>query len=346
MMNKYKKIVIKLFSLFFLLITLIISMNYFVDPYGYNSRDNKFIKNLTMFNKPHVTGARISSYGNYYLIGSSRMARVDPRLIESLTNKKTHNIKIDGATLIENTILASKVKDKGSNFIYSFDAFSLNKNRQNFSEISKRVDIYEEDLNKNFIISKYLNSDITIRTLQHVIKNLKNEKSNKQFLLENSRVPFISKELAKFDSGISNKLSKANFSNFDLYPRKDIIKLAKLANSNDIFIIFPQHIIYYSLFSENQNIESQYFSAISTLVNNTKAKVWSFYGVNNLTIEKNNFIDNGWHFKPHLSNIIFGQIFNSQVGRSQKGPGFQINSDNLNEYMDLVKSDIKNLKNN
>ena len=46
MMNKYKKIVIKLFSLFFLLINLIISMNYVVDPYGYNSRDNKFIKNL------------------------------------------------------------------------------------------------------------------------------------------------------------------------------------------------------------------------------------------------------------------------------------------------------------
>ena len=41
-------------------------MNYLVDPYGYNSRDKKFVKNLTMFNKPNVTSSRLSSDG-YYL---------------------------------------------------------------------------------------------------------------------------------------------------------------------------------------------------------------------------------------------------------------------------------------
>jgi hypothetical protein len=339
-MIEYKNILVKVLILFILIFFLIISMNYQVDPYGYNSRDKKFIKNLTMFNKPNVTNSRLSSDGYYYLIGSSRMARVDPKLIEALTNKKTHNIKIDGATLTENTMLAEKVKEKGSNFIYSFDAFSLNKNRQNFSEISDRADAFQKELDKNLIISKYFNSDITIRSLQHIIKHLNNEKINKQYLSENSRESFISKNLAKLDSGISNKLFKANFSNFDMYPKSQIINLANLAKSNDIFIIFPQHIIYYSLFSEYQDIERQYFSAINTLVNNTKGQVWSFYGINDISIDKNNFIDNGWHFKPYISNIIFNQVFNSNSGQIQSNIGMQINRDNLSRYLNLIKQEI------
>jgi hypothetical protein len=335
-MIEYKHTLLKVLILFFLMFFFVISMNYLVDPYGYNSRDNKFLKNLTMFNKPHVTNSRLSSDGYYYLIGSSRMARVDPRLIETFTNKKTHNIKIDGATLSENILLAEKVKEKGSNFIYSFDAFSLNKNRQMFSEISNRADTFQIELDKNLIINKYFNSDITIRSLQHIIKNLNNEEIDKQYLSENSRESFISKKLAQLDSGISNQLLKANFSNFELFPKSQIINLANLAKSNDIFIIFPQHIIYYSLFSEYQDIEKQYFSAIRTLVNNTKGQVWSFYGINDITMDKNNFIDNGWHFKPYVSNIIFDQVFNSSSSLIENN-GTQINRENLSTYLSLIK---------
>ena len=66
----FKKSVQKISVNFLLAISFIIALNYIVDPYGYNSRDYKFIKNLTMFNKPHVTNARINSDGYYYLIGS------------------------------------------------------------------------------------------------------------------------------------------------------------------------------------------------------------------------------------------------------------------------------------
>ena len=47
------------------------------------------------------------------------------------------------------------------------------------------------------------------------------------------------------------------------------------------------------------------------MVLNTDAQVWSFYGVNEITLEKNNFIDNGWHFKPKVSNIIFKEVFDT-----------------------------------
>ena len=129
---------ISLFCLFFL--------NYIVDPYGYQNRDGKFIKNLSMLNKPNVTNARINSDGYYYLIGSSRMARVDPNTIEFISNKKTHNIKLDGATLKENILLSSKVKDNEKFFIFSFDAFSNNFNREKFPEINSRYSIYASEL--------------------------------------------------------------------------------------------------------------------------------------------------------------------------------------------------------
>ena len=110
----YKKHILKIFLSFLLTLFLFSVMNYLIDPYGYQSRDDKFVKNLTMFNKPNVVNARIHSDGYYYLIGSSRMARVNPIVIENITGKKTHNIKIDGATLSENRLLASKVKEQGN----------------------------------------------------------------------------------------------------------------------------------------------------------------------------------------------------------------------------------------
>ena len=142
----YKKSLQNLFILFSLILLSIVALNFIIDPYGYKSREGKFIKNLTMFNKPHVTKARINSEGYYFLIGSSRMARVDPNVIEELTGRKTHNIKLDGATLLENTLIASEVKERGNFFIYSFDAFSFNKNRQNFQRLIVDITFIEMKL--------------------------------------------------------------------------------------------------------------------------------------------------------------------------------------------------------
>ena len=86
----YKKYLKQIFLYFFLALFFISALNYIIDPYGYQSRDGKFVKNLTMYNKPNVTNARINSDGYYYLIGSSRMARVNPQMIEKISAKKTH----------------------------------------------------------------------------------------------------------------------------------------------------------------------------------------------------------------------------------------------------------------
>ena len=318
-------------------------MNYFIDPYGYKSRDGKFIKNLTMFNKPNVTNARINSDGYYYLVGSSRMARVDPKVIEVITGKKTHNIKIDGATLSENSMLASQVKDQGDYFIYGFDAFSTNKNRETFKEINKRYKIYSKELESYKSFIKYYNSDITIRSIQHLIKYLLKEKINKQYIEENFQDSSFRFDLAQNDSGVLNNLEQSNFSNYEAYSSEEITKLAKLGTKDDIFIIFPKYVSFYYLFSKHQDVESKYFSAIRSLVENTEAQVWSFYGVNKITQTQNNFIDNGWHFKPQISNIIFKEIFETEVDISRDKIGVLVTKENLNDYLSNLRKDISNI---
>jgi len=337
----YKKYLKKIFFYFFLVLFLISTLNYIIDPYGYQSRDGKFVKNLTMFNKPNVTSARINSNGYYYLIGSSRMARVDPHMIEIISGKKTHNIKIDGATLIENSLLASKVKENGNFFIYSFDAFSSNKSRQNSKEINNRFKVYKKELMGFEYWSKYYNSDITIRSLQHVIKSLKGENRSKQYEEENSRNESFSLKKAVNDSGVSNNLKKANFVDFDIYSQQSIIKLAKLGSEKDIFIIFPKYLSYYSLFSKYQNIQSKYFEAIRSLVLNTESKVWFFYGKNGITENINNFIDNGWHFKPQVSNIIFKQVFGDGLKDAEQEYGVLLTKDNVDNYLSKISIEIR-----
>ena len=294
-----------------------------------------------MFNKPHVTNARINSEGHYYLIGSSRMSRINPHEVEEITGKKTHNIKIDGGTLAENIILAAKVKEGGKFFIFSFDAFSINKHRQEYKEIKKRYKNYRSELDKKIFLSKYYNSDITIRSFQHLIKLLKKEKLNKQQLEENSRYSSYSLNLATSESGILNNIVKSNFSNFHVYPDELIIKLAKLGKKDDIFIIFPIHQHYYSLFSKYQDIEKKYFSAIRVLVRNTEAQVWSFYGINNITKIEDNFIDNGWHFKPQVGNMIFEQIFSKKKKIIDYQSAYQINKENLDDYLSNTSKEIE-----
>lgn len=314
-------------------------MNYIVDPYGYNSRDDKFIKNLSMLNKPHVTNARLNSNGYYYLIGTSRMARVSPKVIEDITGRDTHNIKIDGATLEENLFLAREVKKREKNFIYSFDAFSLNKNRLNHKEISTRYDSYKDEFNATTLLTKYFNPDITIRSMQHILKSINKTDISKQFINENSRNEDFNLEGVISDSGVLNNVNKKNFSNYVPYSNSEIINLAKIATEEDIFVIFPKHYFYYALFSKYQNIEKKYFSSIRLLVENTKAKVWIFYGKNYITQNKHNFIDTGWHFKPKISNLIFSEIFNKS--NPVHSFGIMLDKSKINSQLNKIGNIVK-----
>lgn len=340
---KYKRYLQKLLLILSFFVLSIFLLNYFIDPYGYMSRQNKFIKNISMVNNPQVINARINSDGFYYLIGTSRMSRIDPHIIEILTKQPTHNIKIDGATLRENYYLAQEIKKRNKNFIYGFDAFSLNITRNNYDEINYRFELYKNELQNNNRFTNFYNSDITIRSLQHLSKNLQNYPYNKKYIEENEHNFNYNKQSILDHTGIANNTNKKNFSNYKIYDEQDIIALAKLGTYDDIFIIFPKHFYHYQLFQKYQNIEAQYFKAIKLLVTNTNAKVWSFYGYNDITIDKKNFDDNGWHFKPKISELIFKKIFYKEDDKIPKNFGVLLTKSNIDSYLKQIHLQIEDI---
>jgi len=109
-----------------------------------------------------------------------------------------------------------------------------------------------------------------------------------------------------------------------------------------MFIIYPKHIFYYKMFQKYQNIENKYFHAINLLVKNTKAKVWIFYGKNSIILNRNNFDQDGSHFKPKISNIIYASIFNDDSVSVPQEFGVQLTIENIDEYLGNLKKQIKN----
>lgn len=297
-----------------------------------------------MTNQPDILNARLNSDGYFYLIGTSRMEAIDPNLIERITKEKTHSIKINGSTLRENKFLAQEVKKRDKNFIYGFDVFSLNANRNAHKEISARYTSYKNELANNNLLTKYFNSDITIRSFQHMGKKFKKYPYDIKHIEDNNAQHDYSFHSILEDSGIANDFPKKNFTNYKMYEDNEIIELAKTGTKNDIFIIFPKHVYYYTLFQEHQNIEEQYFHAIKLLVQNTNAQVWSFYSSNSITTNKENFDKNGWHFKPKISSIMFKKIFEPNHETSPDDFGILLTHENIDDYLRDVHDQIARIK--
>jgi len=313
--------------------------NYYIDPYGLLSTKNKYIDNVTGLNNPTITNMKVELRADYYLIGTSRLIRVHPDIIEKYLNKKTYNINIAGATFRENYLLARKVKTNKKNFIFGFDAFSLNKNRLAYSEILNRVSSYESKLLKNFTMHNYMTSQFINASKNHILRQIKNEHYERYFIDENIENENFTLNSISKHLGLDNGDKKKVFANFDIYSESEIIHMAKIASKDDYFLIYPKHYYHYLLFQKHNDIEKKYFRAIQLLVENTSAQVWSFYGINEITKNKNNFDEEGWHFKPKVSDMIFKNIFDSNI---EKKYGKLITKDNVIEYLSEQNRYIKN----
>ncbi|MCK5110278.1 MAG: hypothetical protein KAQ94_02070 [Arcobacteraceae bacterium] len=339
-----KKWLISFFLLTVFLILSVISFNYSIDPYGYQSRNNKYMKNLSEVSKTTILHNRIISDGYYYLIGTSRMVRVDPSYVEKTSTKKTHNIHIDGSTLKENYLLAKYVKNKDKNFLYGFDAFSFNKSRLEYAEIKNRYNTYKKELSSSpNLFTQYFNAELLSASIKHKKYIRKNKDFYENFKTENKYNYQYSLESVNNDKGYDNKQLKKNFTNYKGYSEEEVIKLAKLATKNDKFIIFPKHYYNYILFNKYQNINKQYLNAIRILVNNTKAEVWSFYQINDITMNSDNFDGYGWHFKPKIANMIFKRIFTLNKSNKQNDFGILLTSKNIDTYLNTLTHQIQGL---
>tara|TARA_B100000795_G_scaffold242739_1_gene206191 strand:+ start:747 stop:1784 length:1038 start_codon:yes stop_codon:yes gene_type:complete len=318
--------------------------NYLIDPYGLNSNRNKFDLSLTDISKANILNLKINLQADYYLIGTSRLIRVSPIIIENyFLDKKVFNIGISAATFKDNLMLAKKVISKNSNFIFGFDTFTLNKSRLNNNFLINRYETYKEALTSNNTYSEYFSLDFLITSFADIYKRISGEKLNQFFISENIKDINITLDgVEKFVKDIG-KDGISNFNNFETISEKDIIQLAKLASKDDIFIIYPKHYYHYLLNQKYQNIEEKYFRAIEILVNNTNAKVWSFYQINNITKNEKNFDENGWHFKPKIANMIFARIYEDNITLvNSNNFGILLTKDNVQQNLSDVSRKIKN----
>jgi len=311
--------------------------NAIIDPYGYFSREHKYVKNLTRISKPVILNTKLYTDASLYLIGTSRQRRVNPQLIEQLTGMDTQNVNITGSTFSENFILAKKVKDLGKHFIYGFDCTSLNRYRvENFHEITQRYMSYKEELSKTrSVYVALLNADIIQLSIQSLLDKHRHIDYDQIEKHENAQHYTINPKVLIGAVDGSNK--KSSYSSYTPYSDDEIIQLAKLADKKDVFVIFPKYFGWYAMF-QKYDIEQKYFHTISVLVKHTDAQVWIFYGNNSITNHADNFDTNGWHFKPKIAKLIFSKIYQKKGTSVPKDFGILLTKKNVDKVLSALST--------
>lgn len=331
--NAFAKIVC---VVFFIGVPICFAINYFADIYGLKSTQNKHAKHLTS-SKIALYKPRVEAKAPYYMIGTSRTEYIDYVLLSKYLNKHSIRLGMGGASLKELLFLTQKVKENGKNFLLGFDTFSLNINRKEYS-LKKRLKPAFENATPVF----WTDLLDTATFIKYLLTRLP---YNQKILDDDSQIPqknspkFI--ESRYFDKNFDDK-SEIYYDyeiNYD-----DVLTLAKLADSKDIFIIFPKYAPFYALFQKyndpHNSIEQQYFQALSLLVKTTKARVISFYGVNEITLEKDNFDDYGWHFKPKIGNLIMARIFDDKSVKLPSNFGVWLDKENIESYLESIHNNI------
>ena len=314
-------------------LVLLVSFNMYIDPNGIISLNGKFTK-FTCYSPdtPKTINDRINAKSDYYLLGTSRLMRVDPNIVSKLINKSVSNVHINGAMLLENKLIVDKVKRNNKNFIMGFDVFTNNKARLDQKRALRRYKMYKAELEKDFIFpfEPFISIDYLYDSIEHLYYNF--IKRDKVYWLEREN----NKDYTYDIIAIKNKIINGVFyEDYKVYSKEFIVDLAKNTTENDIFVLMPKHVMYYKLFQEIKDIEKKYFKTLRILVNNTNAKVVSFYGVNEITKYKKNFDKNGWHFKPKFTKVIYKDLFAEDLKY-----GVILTKDNIDRYLSRTSNEI------
>ena len=323
-------------------VSLVGVVNYIVDPYGLRSNKDHYVEYLCYLNNPAVTNLKINLQADTYLIGTSMVIRIDPNVVEAITHKRVFNVNNAGATLPENMMIAKKVKAKGAHFVYGFDAFSLNKMRLRNPEIKNRLETYKEALQKDPLIDiTYFSFTTFVDTLNTLLKEAASKPYSKDYEKENNIHYETTLEDVDHHLELSTNGSRNMFSDFETFDDEMVIELAKLADKEDIFVIYPKQFYHYVLFQRHLDIEAKYFHAIKLLVENTNAKVYSFYGENEVTRNSDNFDADGWHFKPSITPKIMAKIYGDKAASEGEVFGTVLDKTNIDRYLDEMHQSLQ-----
>ncbi len=313
--------------------------NYIIDPFGLKSTDDKDLQNLQDTEYSYIYPVKISQKAPYYLVGSSRTKYFNLNKASNYLNNHIIRIGMSGQTLDESLFLIERIKANKNNFISGLDVFSINE--YYFADRKNRLiqDFTKDDISSFFTF--YLHFYTTQASLRYIRNKILSLPHNKLFIdkdsmqgKENSHQEI---EHIRFLDNKKNFNRSFRFYNFDT---QKILNLARLADSSDIFILFPKYAYYYKLFAK-YGVQEQYFRALKLLVTNTKARVFSFYGINSITLDKDNFDDEAWHFKPKISEVILARIFNDSKVNVPSDFGVELSQDNIDKYLESMRKEVQ-----
>lgn len=350
------------FGFTFLVISIIGSINYFVDPYGLNNflKINKF--NSNKYSNTNITTrykSNILQKGgfNTIMLGTSRIGVMNPLVVEKYLKQRTFNLEIPGST----TEIQNKFFKYAYNFndikylIYGIDFMAFNKNRITKNDFNEFYDLEEKIIkNKNiFNYDLYFNFETLIKSLKVVIKNILNIQKIEPTYLPNGMRDYQNyidenqKGIFNIDYLISSSIKSYfipngvyknyEFSSNYLEYFKDTIEFCK-SNNIKVFVYIPP-------------MYSDHFDALSSagyydefeLFKKELAKITDFIdfsGHNSISENKYNYWDSS-HLRVEMTEVIMGEIFNNNSVDAQEKLGVFVTEKNINEHLQNLRYQIK-----
>lgn len=320
----------------FLVSLFIISINYYLDPYGLRSVENKNFTNLSKTEYSYMYPIKIAQKAPYYLVGTSRTKYLNLPLLAHYLHKHIISVGMSAQSPEESLTLIKALKTNGSHFISGFDAFVLNTANPSSNRLEQ---VFET--NYANMLSFLFNTTTIKATIRNLTDTLLSQPNDLIFTQDNLHIgeKNSNTDIENNFISVSQNPKDAQSFRYDIN-ESQIFEFAKLGDSQDIIIIFPKHAYYYKLF-EKYGVQEKYFHAIELLVNNTKARVYSFYGINSITRDKANFDDYGWHFKPKIGNLILAKVFQDESVEVPKDFGVELTKENVGAYLQNLRDSIQ-----
>jgi len=332
-----------------IILVLIISFNYLIDPYfvfnsaqidGFNKiKNNTISEQMTKFYTAKRSNAKV------LILGTSRTEHINPNDLHKYIKGKIYNLAIPGSGIdvqkdnIEYFIKHSKLET----IILGLDFFSFNpSNKSSYKTIknTRYNDKYTND---------YLDSILSISTLK---KSIKTFKDNLKY--EHNKVNYLNGWRNNFDyykqlkiNGIDYKKQKieqqlnmistqnVHFNNSyfknpesilkSLENLEYIIKLCKINHIKLIMFISPLYykitdMIYKKAYNKTYDFWKTQLSLYGT--------IYDFSGYNTISTNINNYTD-GSHYKSKVAKLMFAKIFNDKSVDVPNDFGIILNKSNI-----------------
>ncbi len=348
-MNLYNKWLIQLSALVTVLISIVVLINYIVDPMFCFSHTNIFNEKMYVIDeRQQKTNDLYFSGGNYeaLIIGSSRSANINPTSLLPLKafNYACKSMQFD--EYYEYIEFAKKINGKDFKYlVIGLDFFSTNKTVKSL-KLQKIDNINEPSFyfNKTRDIFHKIKTIISYDCLVWSIKNLFLNiagiappeayllRKNKDKLVQNWKEGMTEHKL-NWQLNLYGNLTYGNYEYDNTI--KDQLKKIVRSNPNTKIIVFTTPVSKPLLeLLKKRNLMEYYFNWLADITS-VFGNVYHFMDTNEFTVSYNKHFLDAHHINPKYSDAIANVILNKP--HKNKKIGRIINTKSLNSYIKQQK---------